>query len=72
MAVVVQSRDERGFREDQENGVPATEQAINAYYAITASSEFREVERLREELGVYDKNTTLLPVLLLVSCRYKF
>lgn len=24
-------------------------QAINAYYAITASSEFREVERLREK-----------------------
>lgn len=24
-------------------------QAINAYYAITASSEFREIERLREK-----------------------
>ena len=30
-------------------GVPAMEQAINAYYTITASSEFREVERLREK-----------------------
>ena len=25
------------------------EQAINAYYTITASSEFREIERLREK-----------------------
>lgn len=25
-------------------------QAINAYYSITASSEFREVERLREKV----------------------
>lgn len=30
-------------------GVPTMEQAINAYYSITASSEFREVERLREK-----------------------
>ena len=30
-------------------GVPMMEQAINAYYTITASSEFREVERLREK-----------------------
>ncbi len=30
-------------------GVPVMEQAINAYYTITASSEFREVERLREK-----------------------
>ena len=30
-------------------GVPTMEQAINAYYTITASSEFREVERLREK-----------------------
>lgn len=29
--------------------VPEMNQAINAYYAITASSEFREVERLREK-----------------------
>lgn len=30
-------------------GVPTMEQAINAYYTITASPEFREVERLREK-----------------------
>jgi len=30
-------------------GVPTMEQAINAYYSIKASSEFREVERLREK-----------------------
>ena len=30
-------------------GVPTMEQAINAYYTITASSEFREIERLREK-----------------------
>lgn len=29
--------------------VPEMNQAINAYYAITASSEFREIERLREK-----------------------
>ncbi len=29
--------------------VPEMEQAINAYYTITASSEFREIERLREK-----------------------
>lgn len=29
--------------------VPEMNQAINAYYSITASSEFREVERLREK-----------------------
>lgn len=29
--------------------VPEMEQAINAYYRITASSEFREKERLREK-----------------------
>ena len=29
--------------------VPEMEQAINAYYTITASSEFREAERLREK-----------------------
>ena len=29
--------------------VPVMNQAINAYYAITASSEFREIERLREK-----------------------
>ena len=33
----------------KEMGVPAMEQAINAYYSITASSEFREIERLREK-----------------------
>lgn len=31
----------------KEMGVPAMSQAINAYYTITASSEFREKERLR-------------------------
>ena len=30
-------------------GVPTMEKAINAYYTITASPEFREVERLREK-----------------------
>ena len=36
--------------EDLENmGVPTMEQAINAYYTITASPEFREIERLREK-----------------------
>ena len=30
-------------------GVPVMSQAINAYYTITASSEFREKERLREK-----------------------
>ena len=29
--------------------VPAMEQAINAYYSITASPEFHEIERLREK-----------------------
>lgn len=33
----------------KEMGVPAMEQAVNAYYSITASSEFREIERLREK-----------------------
>lgn len=31
--------------------VPVMNQAINAYYTITASSEFREMERLREKAG---------------------
>ena len=30
-------------------GVPTMEQAINAYYTITASPEFHEIERLREK-----------------------
>jgi len=30
-------------------GVPTMEQAINAYYNITASPQFREIERLREK-----------------------
>jgi hypothetical protein len=30
-------------------GVPVMDQAINAYYTITASSEFRERERLYEK-----------------------
>lgn len=30
-------------------GVPEMEQAINAYYSITASAKFREIERLREK-----------------------
>ena len=30
-------------------GVPTMEQAISAYYSITASAEFREIERLREK-----------------------
>lgn len=33
----------------QEVWVSEMEQAINAYYSITASSKFREVERLREK-----------------------
>ncbi len=32
----------------KEMEVPSMNQAINAYYTITASSEFREKERLRE------------------------
>ena len=32
-------------------GVPAMDQAINAYYNITASPEFREIQRLREKAG---------------------
>ncbi len=31
--------------------VPVMSQAINAYYTISASSEFREKERLREKAG---------------------
>ena len=31
--------------------VPAMNQAINAYYRITASPEFRELERMREKAG---------------------
>jgi len=31
----------------ESTGISAIKQAINAYYAITASSEFREIERLR-------------------------
>ena len=31
--------------------VPAMSQAINAYYRITASPEFRELERMREKAG---------------------
>lgn len=30
-------------------GVPMMDKAISAYYTITASSEFREIERLREK-----------------------
>ena len=30
-------------------GVPAMERAISAYYSITASEEFREIERMREK-----------------------
>lgn len=33
----------------KEMGVPTMEQAVNAYYTITASPEFREIERLREK-----------------------
>ena len=29
--------------------MPTMDQAINAYYTITASPEFREIERLREK-----------------------
>lgn len=29
--------------------MPAMEQAVNAYYSITASEKFREIERLREK-----------------------
>ena len=41
-----------GYREEElekikEMEVPVMSQAINAYYTITASSEFREKERLR-------------------------
>ena len=30
-------------------GVPTMEHAISAYYSITASPEFHEIERLREK-----------------------
>ena len=40
-------------------GVPAMEQAINAYYSITASPEFREIERLREK-AQHDEAQALL------------
>ena len=38
--------------------VPVMSQAINAYYTITASSEFREKERLREKAR-HDEAQTL-------------
>lgn len=40
---------EEELKRIQELEVPEMEQAINAYYTITASSEFREKERLREK-----------------------
>ena len=36
----------------KEMEVPVMSQAINAYYTITASSEFREKERLRAKQGM--------------------
>ena len=40
---------EEDLEKIKELEVPEMEQAINAYYTITASSEFREAERLREK-----------------------
>lgn len=40
---------EEDFEKIQAMEVPEMNQAINAYYTITASPEFREVERLREK-----------------------
>ena len=40
---------EEDLEKIKEMGVPTMNQAINAYYTITASSEFREIERLREK-----------------------
>ena len=40
---------EEDLEKIKEMGVPTMNQAINAYYTITASPEFREVERLREK-----------------------
>ena len=40
---------EEDLEKIRELEVPEMEQAINAYYTITASPEFREVERLREK-----------------------
>lgn len=39
----------RGTEKIKGMEVPAMEQAINAYYSITASPEFHEIERLREK-----------------------
>ena len=40
---------EEDLEEIKRMEVPEMNQAINAYYSITASSEFREIERLREK-----------------------
>lgn len=40
---------EEELKKIKEMEVPVMSQAINAYYTITASSEFREKERLREK-----------------------
>lgn len=40
---------EEDLEKIQKLGVPMMDQAINAYYRITGSPEFREVERLREK-----------------------
>ncbi len=44
--------------DDANQEVPVMSQAINAYYTITASSEFREKERLREKAR-YDEAQAL-------------
>ena len=42
-------QDKRKTEIIRELEVPEMEQAINAYYTITASPEFREIERLHEK-----------------------
>ncbi|MDR3295761.1 MAG: Rpn family recombination-promoting nuclease/putative transposase [Clostridiales Family XIII bacterium] len=42
------AKTEEDIMEIQETGVPVMEQAIGAYRAVSASAEFRELERLRE------------------------
>ena len=44
------AKTEENLEKIKNMGVPTMEQAINAYYTIPASSEFREAERLREKV----------------------
>ncbi|GHV69482.1 hypothetical protein AGMMS49928_11950 [Spirochaetia bacterium] len=42
---------EEDLKEIETLEVPIMEQAINTYRSITATDEFKEIERLRAELG---------------------